>query len=272
MTQPSQSSKQWATKQWALVLGASSGFGKQLTADLAGGGYNIVGVHLDRRGAMDEINAHIAQLKSMGVDVHYINANADGEDVQQEVTQKLKEQWAGAGQLKVLFHSLAFGSLKAFIHEDPSLQITPRELQMTMGVMASSLLFWTQACMNHKLFCENASIFSMTSSGSERMWPNYGGVAAAKSALECISRQLAVELAPYKVAVNAIRAGVTDTPALRKIPTSNQMIERVLNYSPHKRLTTTQDVSQFVMSFLSNPNGYFVTGNIFNVDGGEMLS
>ena len=65
----------------------------------------------------------------------------------------------------------------------------------------------------------------MTSAGGERVWPTYGAVSAAKAALESHIRQIAVELIPYGIAANSLRAGVTDTPALRKIPGHEKMIE-----------------------------------------------
>ena len=72
----------------------------------------------------------------------------------------------------------------------------------------------------------------MTSAGDHIVWPAYGAVSAAKSALESHIRQIAVELAPRNITANAIRAGVTDTPALRKIPGNEAMIERRSRASP----------------------------------------
>ena len=63
----------------------------------------------------------------------------------------------------------------------------------------------------------------MTSAGGHRVWPTYGAVSAAKAALESHVRQLAVELAPFGISVNALQAGVTDTPAARRIPGSERM-------------------------------------------------
>ncbi len=88
----------------------------------------------------------------------------------------------------------------------------------------------------------------MTSAGGHRIWKSYGAVSAAKAALESHCRQLAVELAPRKIAVNAIRAGVTDTPALRKIPGNDQMIERCLAIHPAGRLTTPEDVANVLVA------------------------
>ena len=91
-------------------------------------------------------------------------------------------------------------------------------------------------------------VFAMTSAGGHRIWPSYGAVSAAKSALESHCRQLAVELVPRRIAVNAVRAGVTDTPALRKIPGNDLMIEHCLAIHPAKRLTTPADVAAVMVA------------------------
>jgi NAD(P)-dependent dehydrogenase (short-subunit alcohol dehydrogenase family) len=108
----------------------------------------------------------------------------------------------------------------------------------------------------------------MTSAGGHRIWPSYGAVSAAKAALESHCRQLAVELAPKGIAVNAIRAGVTDTPALRKIPGNAQMIDRVLAVHPAGRLTTPQDVASVIVA-VARPETVWLTGNVLGVDGTE---
>ena len=69
----------------------------------------------------------------------------------------------------------------------------------------------------------------MTSAGGHRVWPTYGAVSAAKAALESHVRQLAVELAPSGISVNALQAGVTDTPAARRIPGSDRCLPRRWN-------------------------------------------
>ena len=94
---------------------------------------------------------------------------------------------------------------------------------------------------------------------------------AAKSALESHTRQLALELASYGITVNAIRAGVTYTPALRKIPGHETMIDLALSQIPAKRLTQPGDIAKFIAA-LATSDEEWATGNVFNVDGGEMIA
>ena len=110
----------------------------------------------------------------------------------------------------------------------------------------------------------------MTSAGAHRIWPGYGAVSAAKAALESHIRQLAVELAPHGISANALRAGVTDTPAARKIPGSDRMFSQALSANPGARLTTPEDVADFLAMLLSNDSSW-MTGNVIGIDGGEDL-
>ena len=66
----------------------------------------------------------------------------------------------------------------------------------------------------------------------------------AISTLESASSQLAIELASEEIAVNAIQAGVTDTPALRKIPGNEKMLDYANNHNPSGRLTMPEDIAE----------------------------
>ena len=67
--------------------------------------------------------------------------------------------------------------------------------------------------------------------------PFYGAVSAAKAALESHVRQLALELGAKGVAVNAVRAGVTDTPAVRKIPIAEMLLDEARRHRQAGRLS-----------------------------------
>jgi len=80
-----------------------------------------------------------------------------------------------------------------------------------------------------------------------------------------------VELAPFGITANALLAGTTDTPALRKIPGHERLLEYALSRNPHKRLTVPEDIARAVVS-LAAPNTAWLTGNTIRVDGGEGIA
>ena len=108
----------------------------------------------------------------------------------------------------------------------------------------------------------------MTSAGDARVIPSYGAVSAAKAVLGAHIRQLAAELSPLGIAVNAIKAGVTATPALEKIPAADKLLSFAKEHNPSGRVTTPEDVADAILQ-LSLDKSQWLTGNTFNVDGGE---
>jgi len=256
--------------KWALILGASSGFGAATARELAGRGMHIIGVHLDRRGAMAGVEELVKSLQATGVQVHFFNVNAADAQKRAEVIDQVAPKLAGQ-PLTIFMHSLAFGTLKPYLAEDPKSRLTKDQMEMTIDVMGNSLVYWVQDLLAQKLIGKGSHVYAMTSSGGTRVWPNYGAVSAAKAALESHIRQLAMELAPYEASANTIRAGVTDTPALRKIPGSDQMIEFAKARNPYHRLTTPEEVARAI-AMLANGGSEWITGNVIGVDGGEDIT
>ena len=253
---------------WALILGASSGFGEATALRLANDGFNILGVHLDRQATMSNVERIKTEIKSAGVEAVFFNANAADAFKRNEIISEIKNLLDGKPLVKVIMHSLAFGTLRSFVPNENEQAITKAQLEMTLDVMAHSLVYWVQDIVVNNLLANTARIFAMTSSGSHSAIPYYGAVSAAKSALESHVRQLSVELGKFGASVNSIMAGVTDTPALRKIPGNLDMIEIAQRKNPHGRLTTPADVAK-VISLLCKDGGEWISGGLIHADGGE---
>lgn len=260
--------------RWAVVLGASSGFGEACSIALARAGWNVFGVHLDRKATQANADRIVAEIAATGRKAEFFNVNAADDAKRAEVVAAIRQACGSEppeSRVSVLLHSLAFGTLKPFFAEPREKAIAKPQIEMTLDVMANSLVYWTQDLFFGKLLAPGAHIFAMTSAGDHIVWPAYGAVSAAKSALESYVRQLAVELAPHKVAVNALRAGVTDTPALRKIPGNEAMIARVLAMHPAGRLTSPSDVANALVALCGDSVGW-VSGNVIGVDGAEDIA
>jgi len=271
---------------WALILGASSGLGAAAAIRLAGAGLDIFGVHLDRRGTLPRVRAVEEAIRAAGRRVQLFNRNAADPEVRRQVLRLAGELLAReGGTIRLLLHSLAFGALRPLVppaaaagpgpYSEPDLDesdevITPRQLATTMDVMAHSFVWWVRDAVQAGLLRPGARILALTSAGSQRVLASYGAVAAAKAALEAHVRQLAVELAPCGVTVNALRAGVTDTPALRLIPGAETLLREVERRHPSGRATRPEDVAAAVEAML-HPGLGWVTGNVIGVDGGESL-
>ena len=256
---------------WALVLGASSGFGEAASLALARAGVDVFGVHLDRKSTLPHVDRIVSEITALGREARFFNVNAADPDKRADVAaeiERMLDERGQTGQLRVLLHSLAFGTLKPFVAEPMKDALTPAQMDMTVDVMAHTLVYWAQEIVGRGLMGPGGRIYAMTSSGGARVIPHYGAVSAAKAALESNVRQLAVELAPRGITANAIRAGVTDTPALAKIPGNDQLLAQGLRRNPAGRLTTPEDVAKAIV-VLSHPDTYWLTGNVIGIDGGE---
>jgi len=250
-----------------LILGASSGFGGAASLEFARAGYDVYGVHLDRRAGLKLVEEIQAEIEEAGQTSRYFNINAASPEKRDQVLDQIAEE-APKESVRVLMHSLAFGTLRPFIAASPSDEMGPEQMDMTLTVMAHSLVYWTQGLVARGLMGKGGRVYAMTSSGGDRAIPSYGAVSAAKASLESHCRQLALEMAPLGITANAIRAGVTDTPALRKIPGAENMMAEAERLNPYHRLTTPEDVARCIVA-LADERTYWMTGNTIRVDGGE---
>jgi NAD(P)-dependent dehydrogenase (short-subunit alcohol dehydrogenase family) len=254
---------------WAVILGASSGFGGAAAVELARHGMNICGVHFDRAATLPNAEKVKSECEAQGVKALFFNINASDPQKRADVVDTLvKECSTPESAVKVLIHSLAFGSLKPLVAKEEKDQLTQAQVEMTLDVMASSVVYWTQSLFNKGLLKKGSRIFGMTSSGGRKQLMNYGAVSAAKACLESYLRQLALELGPYGITANSIMAGVTDTAALKKIPGSKDMLQVARAKNPSLGLTTPEHVAKAI-ALLSHDDAFFISGNTIGVDGGE---
>ena len=255
--------------KWAIILGCSTGHGAAIAKQLATEGLGIIGFHLDRGSIKKDALKFEEDIGSLnGSRVRFWNENAADKEVMFDKMKDIKDLVKG-GEIKLLMHSIAFGSTTNFFEPTPVLQ---RQMDMTQHVMAHCLIYWTQALLDNNLLKSGSRILGLTSEGSYKAMEGYGPVGVAKASLEAVVRQIGWELGSKGITANTIQAGITPTRALTKISDDwEEWVEKTKERNPMKRVTRPQDVAGLV-SLLLNDKADFVNCSTIFCDGGEHRS
>jgi len=255
--------------EWVLLLGGSTGHGAAIAKKLAKDGYGIIAFHFDRGDAKKIAIDTIKEVEQLSDGrCHYFNTNAASEETMDKYIPKIKEL-TGGGPLKLLLHSIAFGTTTNFFGEKP---VTQRQMDMTIHVMGNSLLYWTQKLYQENLLVSGSRVMGLTSEGNYVAMDGYGPVSVAKVAMEAIIRQIGWELGQYGITANTVQAGVTPTRALTKITENwGEWVEKTKKRNPMRRTTKPDDVAGTI-SMLLKPEADFINCSIIYCDGGESRS
>jgi len=167
------------------------------------------------------------------------------------------------GRIDTLVHSVAFAT-----REDLGgrfVDISREGFKNTLDISAFSLIAMAKRAA--PLMPEGGSIMSLTYYASEKVMPKYNAMAVAKSALETITRYLAVDLGAQGIRVNAISAGPIKTLSAAGIPGFRLMLKYAEQASPLRASVTQEEVGD-VAVFLASDMSRMITGEVIHVDAG----
>lgn len=244
----------------ALVTGSGRGIGRAIALRLAQAGADVV-INYHRNVGPAEETA--AQIRALGRRALVIKANL-----------------AKPEEIDLLFDTIQseFGGLDIFISNAasgfnrPALQQKVTGWDWTMNVNARAFLFAAQRAAPMLQARGGGQIVAISSPGSVRVLPEYISVGASKAALESLVRYTAVEFAPLGIMVNAVSPGMVLTDALQHFAVLGdpEVIERVIENTPTRRLVTPDDVAGLVL-FLCSPAAAMICGQVITIDGGLSL-
>ena len=169
-------------ERWALILGGSSGMGEATAITLAKAGYNICGIHLDFRAALAHVDEVKAAIEAAGCEALYIGMNAADDDKRAAALENPARglrpiSCRGSRPVRPCGDALAGVRVpRAVPHRGPE----GRRSSSTRGrsprpTMANSLVYWVQDLWRGGFLGQGSKIYAMTSEGSTRVVPSYGG-------------------------------------------------------------------------------------------------
>lgn len=176
------------------------------------------------------------------------------------IFEKFKSRY---GNMDILVHSVAYAP-----REDLGgrfVDVSRDGLLMAIDISAYSLI--AMARRAEPLMTNGGSIMAMTYFAAEKVIPDYNAMAVAKSALETITRYLAVDMGPKKIRVNAISAGPIKTLAAAGIPGFRDLLRHFDVVAPLGELVSPEEVGQAAL-FLASDMSKRMTGEIMHVDSG----
>ncbi|MDI3298635.1 MAG: enoyl-[acyl-carrier-protein] reductase FabL [Bacillota bacterium] len=242
----------------ALVTGGSRGIGRAITLRLASEGADVVINFFRNRGPAEET---ARQVEAMGRRARLVRAHV-GEP--EKVRAMFEEVEAAFGRLDILVNNAASGSLH------PVMELDAKGWDWTMNINARGAFLCSQAAVPLMQKAGGGRIVNITSLGSHRVIPYYVAVGVSKAALEALTRYLAVDLARYGIAVNAVSGSVVDTDAIRHFPNREELLASAQRETPAGRILRPEDIAAAV-AWLCSDEAEMVRGQVLVVDGGYSL-
>jgi NAD(P)-dependent dehydrogenase (short-subunit alcohol dehydrogenase family) len=244
-------------KRVAVITGAASGIGKAISLLLAHNGYYVFLFDKDQKQLLRAINEEFAADSAD----YYCGDVTIKEDVEKALAQCVQK----TGHIDALISNVGI------LEKADFLKMTEQQWDKTIDVNLKGVFLWGQAVA--KWMVENnvsGGIVNIACMRASLVGKSMSAYAAAKAGVRMLTKAMAVELAPYKITVNAVEPGRTQTDLLQRhiIDKSGEELRQRL--IPLGRFAMSEEIAQAVL-FLLSDQAQYITGASIPVDGGYSI-
>lgn len=242
----------------ALVTGGTRGIGKATAKALGEVGAKVAINYLKSRNNAEQA---LQELANKGIKAKAFRANIGNVEHLDKLVKDVMETF---GRIDIFVSNAASGPVGKTIGMDV------KKWDDAIEINARSFFYLSNLVCPIMKKLGGGKIIAVSSLGAIRSLPGYGALGASKAAIESTVRHLAVELAPFKIIVNCVSAGVTDTESLQAFPQRQEILTHCLKKTPLGKIGTPEDIAP-IIRFLCSEDAKWITGQIITADGGYSI-
>ena len=240
--------------QVALVTGASRGIGRAIAFALAQEGAKVVVNYSSSSAAAESV---VAEIQQQGGEALALQADVSQTEQVDQLVEKTQEKW---GKIDILVNNAGITKDNLLI------RMKLEDWQAVLALNLTGVFLCTRAVGKLMLKQRRGRIINIASVSGQMGNPGQANYSAAKAGVIGLTKTLAKEFASRGITVNAVAPGFIETDM-----THDLKAEEILKLIPLGRFGKPEEVAQMVSFLASNPASAYITGQVFNVDGGMVM-
>ncbi len=242
-------------EQVAVITGASRGIGKAIAQELARLGASVVVNYANSSQAAEEL---VSEITAAGGSAVALQADVSKEE---EVDKLFKTVLEKFNQIDILVNNAGI------TRDTLLLRMKPEDWQAVINLNLTGVYLCTRAVSKGMLKKRSGRIINIASVAGQMGNPGQANYSAAKAGVIGLTKTLAREFASRGITVNAVSPGFIETDM-----TSNLQSEEILKAIPLGRYGKPEEIAGMVRFLAADTAAAYITGQVFNVDGGMVMA
>lgn len=238
----------------AIVTGSGRGIGRATAIELAKEGAKVVVSDID----LKECRNVCDEIKKIGSDAIAVRCDVSQK---RDVETMIKKSIQTFQRIDILVNNAGVFLMKPFV------QMTEKDWNFVLDINLKGVFLCTNAVVKQMVKQKSGKIISITSIAGKVGFTNTSAYCASKAGIINLTRELAMELSPYNINVNAIAPGVIATKMTEDMLRDKKTREDLLANTPLGRVGKPKEIGKAVV-FLASSDSDFITGHTLVVDGG----